>query len=203
MKIEYVFPQIISHGLIENIDNREVEDYCLKLFEKENKVMISARGNGFQSQRHVLDQDVDGVMKNLISEILVRLNDVAMKMGFNRTLSIGNYWININKKNSYNIEHVHPGSLLSAVYYAKVPKNSGNIIFFNPNRSMQDAYLNHWDILNEVNQNSLSATLSSAIIVPPVEKMLIIFPSWLYHSVDLNSSDDDRISIAFNSGVAP
>ena len=36
------------------------------------------------------------------------------------------------------------------------------------------------------------------IPVKPVEKLLIVFPSWLPHSVDSNDTDEARISLSFN-----
>ena len=34
--------------------------------------------------------------------------------------------------------------------------------------------------------------------VQPKENLMILFPSWLMHSVDASASDDDRISLSFN-----
>ena len=36
------------------------------------------------------------------------------------------------------------------------------------------------------------------IPVKPLEKLLIVFPSWLPHSVELNDTDEERISLSFN-----
>ena len=34
--------------------------------------------------------------------------------------------------------------------------------------------------------------------ISPKENMLIVFPSWVPHAVEINLSDEDRISLAFN-----
>ena len=39
---------------------------------------------------------------------------------------------NINYPGGFNRPHLHPNSLFSGVYYIKAPKNSGNIIFYDP-----------------------------------------------------------------------
>ena len=36
------------------------------------------------------------------------------------------------------------------------------------------------------------------IYYPPHEGMIILFPGWLDHRVGVNTTDDDRITIAFN-----
>jgi hypothetical protein len=41
-----------------------------------------------------------------------------------------------------------------------------------------------------------------AMVIPPVTGDLPIFPSWLLHRVNMSQSDEDRISIAFNSRAA-
>ena len=41
-----------------------------------------------------------------------------------------------------------------------------------------------------------------AMVIPPVTGDLLIFPSWLLHRVNLSQSEEDRISIAFNSRAA-
>jgi hypothetical protein len=40
------------------------------------------------------------------------------------------------------------------------------------------------------------------MVIPPVTGDLLIFPSWLLHRVNLSRSEEDRISIAFNSRAA-
>ena len=44
-------------------------------------------------------------------------------------------------------------------------------------------------------QNKLNSTTFS---VTPKEGLLVLFPSYLHHSVDMNKSDNERIVISFN-----
>ena len=37
--------------------------------------------------------------------------------------------------------------------------------------------------------------------IPPQEGVMLIFPSFLLHSVEENLSDEDRISVAFNLDI--
>ena len=38
------------------------------------------------------------------------------------------------------------------------------------------------------------------INIKPRPNMLLIFPAWLEHKVEMNLKDDNRISLSFNSG---
>jgi len=37
----------------------------------------------------------------------------------------------------------------------------------------------------------------------PEEGRMYVFPSWLEHGVEVNRSDQDRVSISFNVHIAP
>jgi uncharacterized protein (TIGR02466 family) len=103
-------------------------------------------------------------------------------------------WANRNGPGHYNKSHVHPNAILSGTYYVKVPPMSGNIEFYDPVRER---------------------TMTGYPVRPGAESarkkleykcrdgLLLIFPSWLSHSVQPNQSNDMRVSIAFNIEVAP
>ena len=43
---------------------------------------------------------------------------------------------------------------------------------------------------------------SEAVKIEPEEGKLLLFPAYLYHSVEENLSDDERIVISFNINIA-
>tara|TARA_B100000965_G_scaffold225351_1_gene188620 strand:- start:63 stop:650 length:588 start_codon:yes stop_codon:yes gene_type:complete len=98
-------------------------------------------------------------------------------------------WVNINKRGNSNKRHTHSTGItfLSGVYYVTVPKNSGNIVFFDP-KSM----------LFETTPDGDYYRRSHSEVCEPKENMLLLFPSWLEHEVEPNNTDEDRISISFN-----
>ena len=85
----------------------------------------------------------------------------------------------------------------SGVYYVQTPENSGDIEFIDPrtqNLAHQPVYSNE--------RKRLPATVP-VTVVRPYSGQMLIFPNWLYHSVQPNLSsengqDGDRIVIAFN-----
>ena len=99
-------------------------------------------------------------------------------------------WVNINNKGDYNKRHTHIDTsiLLSGVYYVKVPENSGNIRFYDPRGAFIQGMRDHDYYNNGFGWH----------FIEPKENMIIFFPSWLEHDVEPNTSNKDRISIAFN-----
>jgi len=161
-----------------NLNLDEIKKECYNHRNKNESVYKSNVG-GYQGSNFVYDN----LAKEIISSIPVLENkpikDVEIDM-----------WVNINKSSNYNFMHNHApynGAILSGVYYVKCPKNSGNINFFDPRYFVTNAldmqYYNNGD---------------TYWFFEPKENLMLMFPSWLHHSVDQNQSDEDRISIAFN-----
>ena len=100
-------------------------------------------------------------------------------------------WVNINEKGSYNQLHDHRESFYSGIYYIKVPKNSGNLYFFNPEIWFTDAYEKPKLFLNEKHEEE-------KIKYNSMEGDLYFFVGNLPHGVEENLNNKDRISVSFN-----
>ena len=101
-------------------------------------------------------------------------------------------WSVINTKNSYNIRHFHPNCHLSAAYYVKAKENCGKIKFFDP---LDQKLIKS---PTKLKTTDLSAEVAN---FTPNEGDLLIFPSYLHHSVEENLSGEDRIVISFNVDI--
>ena len=102
---------------------------------------------------------------------------------------ITSMWAIINKGGASNARHHHGNSSISAAYYVRAPKNCGEIVFYDPRPA--PVYSHPFAIA----PNSLNAMVNS---VTPSEGVLVLFPSYLDHSVNPNLSNDERIVISFN-----
>ena len=100
-------------------------------------------------------------------------------------------WLNKNGPGDFNKAHVHPNSILSGAYYAKVPEGSGNIEFYDP---VRERVMCTFPVKERTRINS------QAMEYQGKEGLLLIFPGWLQHSVQPNRSEDFRVSISFNMG---
>ena len=101
-------------------------------------------------------------------------------------------WINVNHKGGSNILHSHPNSHWSGVLYVQQPTGvegfSGMIEFVNPNQEGR-----------ELAKLLPKSGFDNMIRIRPKTGQIVIFPSYVLHSVYPNSSNQDRITIAFNS----
>lgn len=124
---------------------------------------------------------------------------ITKDMGYNPkyAIKIGTMWSIINPPLSSNRAHVHPGCLLSGVYYIQAPEKAGDIEFIEPRTvhlMNQPRY-----IPNEKRQKENW----TKVRFTPKPGRMIIFPSWLYHAVDPNMTKEEgkagnRIIISFN-----
>ncbi len=106
-------------------------------------------------------------------------------------------WSIVNGPGSVNKAHIHPGSLWSGVYYIQTPQSSGDIEFTDP----RTVNIMHQPTL-EPNKRRPAESWTKVRFTPKAGRMLL-FPSWLYHSVGPNLSSQpgdqsDRVIISFN-----
>jgi len=154
---------------------------------------------GWQSDHIDFDSIDDSEFNLLLYKIRQIANEkVSSKMGIIPSLNINGMWLNITRNGNYNSPHRHVGSILSGTFYVKTPKNCGSIEFENPISGLIDSYLTHWH-LSVDHELKNSSWLSKKMNIVCEENTLILFPSWIKHSVEQNlNKDEDRISIAFN-----
>ena len=98
-------------------------------------------------------------------------------------------WANINPTGGKNSSHTHPNNYLSGVYYVAVPEGAGNIEFADP-RTQAGVIMPRTRKWNKFTGNKIS--------VPVMPGRMVIFPAWLSHSVPVNISTEERVSISFN-----
>jgi uncharacterized protein (TIGR02466 family) len=176
-----------------SLDNARIEKFCLER-KNSNSGRVISNGGGWQSDN--LDLTTPDLAE-LFAEVHKRLEEVHRAFEFHQSLRqvITEAWININQKGHFNYSHDHPGSLFSAVYYVKGGADKGEL-------ELKTPIIPHtYTISNEMVGNFNSFT-GHAVVLPPVTGDLLIFPSWLLHRVNMSQSEEDRISIAFNSRAA-
>ena len=131
-------------------------------------------------------------MHSILVDITEHLIPVYDSYSMDSPPALSNYWFNVNNKFNYNDTHNHPFSYFSGCLYLKVPKNSGDIIFNRPDTLGSTIKFNN----QKVNENTFCT-----YHITPQPKLLLIFPSYLIHSVESNLTEDEdseRISISFN-----
>ena len=169
--------------------NNDLIKYIEKLKSKDPTGKRVSNIKGWHSKDFDL---TDETPKKFISSISKNLNSTFNDMSWDlesQIIKITNIWTIVNEKGAFNERHQHGNSDLSAAYYVRAPKNCGEIVFYDPRPA---AVYNH---PRATKANILNATVNS---INPEEGMLVLFPSYLDHSVKPNESDEQRIVISFN-----
>jgi uncharacterized protein (TIGR02466 family) len=171
-------------------DNREATNAQLFTFisklRKANKSVSNSNQGGWQSDFIQLDK-IPLFQTALISAI----NEVSKSINIkpDAQIRLNGCWVNVNPTGARNQLHTHPDSMISGVYYLKVPKNSGRIVLLDPR---PQAHCISMPI------SRYTEATSPSYHHQPQEGEFVLFPSWLPHFVDANESVEERISVAFN-----
>jgi len=191
-----LFHTPLKYKILDDVDNKTVIEYCNN-YQKNNPSREVSNIGGYQSNDLSGNiPELNEVFKNVLQWSNKEFSKYGKKNQY--TPVISNAWININQKNTYNTPHDHPGCYYSFVYYAKVPSNSGNINFYHPSQTMP----HNWSDKHFKNErNDMEDSICYRVWKEPVNGLMIMFPSWLKHSVDMNKSNEDRISIAINTHI--
>ena len=98
-------------------------------------------------------------------------------------------WMNIKPRGVGHPLHSHQNNYLSGVYYVKTPEGADSISF-------HDTRAERRVILPRLLEET---PLTARTMHLPIKTgVLIMFPSWLQHTVEANPTDEIRVSLAFN-----
>lgn len=98
-------------------------------------------------------------------------------------------WANISAPGAGHKQHNHPNNYLSGVYYVQADEGARHITFDDPRPQT--------NVIAPVVSETLEQN-AGQIHLGVREGLLVLFPSWLNHSVPPNRSTRERISIAVN-----
>jgi uncharacterized protein (TIGR02466 family) len=183
---EGFFPTIIYAKDFE-LDLNQMAQNIIQ-WSKEDKGVQKTNVNGWHSETNMHEKPE---YKPLVDELFKMVNEVFNEEWLDGQAKLGNMWANINPPGGYNRPHIHPNSLFSGVYYVKAPINSGQLVCTDPRPGIQTCMPNR-------KKGEPPKYLWRDIHLQPKENRTVIFPSWLWHSVQPNQSNDIRISISFN-----
>ena len=196
-KIYKLFPTPVFECKLENFQqlNLDLEKYIYGLKKIDAKgLKLSNGGGGWHSPYFNIGENE--VIKKFLNAVSSHLFEIINKdFGWKCTtdqIKFEGIWSVINKENSYNIRHFHPNSNLSAAYYVKAKENCGKIKFFDPLDQK---------LIKTPAKNKTTELSAEVVSFTPNEGDLLIFPSYLHHSVEENLSGQDRIVISFNVDI--
>ena len=135
--------------------------------------------------------------RNFTEAISSNINQAINEMGWDlqkQVVKIQSMWAIINEKKAFNQRHHHGNSALSAAYYVNADQNSGDIVFYDPR---------HAFIFSHPESSKLNDLNAQTKSISPKSGLLVLFPSYLDHSVQPSKSMEDRIVISFNVSLIP
>ena len=190
-KPNLLFPTPVWTLELENFKsiNENMYNYIKNEQASDSSGISKSNIKGWHSKDFNLDHSEP---KNFIKFISSSIEQIMTDMNWDKekqVVKINNMWAIINTGGSSNAQHQHGNSNISGAYYVRAPKNSGDIVFYDPRPA--PVYFHP----NAKGPNLLNAQVNS---VNPKEGMLVLFPSYLDHSVNQNLSNKERIVISFN-----
>ena len=180
IQVVSLFPTPIYKAEI-NLSDEEinhVKDYKID--------MDNMLGNFYSEEVQVLDDPIYTQLKqDILSHVKRYSNDV---LGIENEMYICLSWFTRNPPGSQMHRHQHRNSFISGCLYF----TDGSPIKFWADKS---PIYNQFFDLQAKEYNLFN---SSAWTLPIDKNYLLLWPSYVQHSVEMNDSNSDRISLAFN-----
>lgn len=166
---------LLEFGFIKKINSAVLIKHCLKYEDVVSTQEGLDETNNRSEDRHLPNhKEINKIINQIIH---------GFKEKYKVDLILDEFWTQIHKtgnstntRNYLNIENLKESPDISAIYFVKVPKKTGNIIFkFDMDRFREK---------------------SQAFL--PKEGMVILFPSSLLHYITRNLDKEKRIFLSFN-----
>tara|TARA_R110000744_G_scaffold215378_2_gene334222 strand:+ start:204 stop:815 length:612 start_codon:yes stop_codon:yes gene_type:complete len=149
---------------------------------KSSQVGTEYRG---KDSYYVLEQKK---FKSLKNAILKEFHHYASEvLQYSNKFKITTSWFTQLDKGEQGQPHNHNNCFISGVLYLKTYENSGDIVFKDYRDSRFMLFPKQYNLYN-----------SKDWVYKPTNKMILFFPSSLYHEIEENKSEYTRHSLAFN-----
>lgn len=182
MQLEHVFPTPVGIFNFDQGLTQEQKDFLLGQEQRPND------GNMSSVERYILknktlDSLTTFIEKSLHTYLMATVcpkNDVRLR--------ITQSWLNWTKPGQFHHKHSHPNSYISGCFYVNAKKETDKIYFYKDKYKPIQMPPIEW---NTYNSDSWWFQVGT--------NMLVFFPSDLTHMVETVSSDETRVSLAFNT----
>ena len=114
-------------------------------------------------------------------------NYVSNLLEFDQRFKISTSWLTKSLKNEICMYHNHNNCMYSGVLYLKTPKNKATISFENVETKRFKLIPRKYNLFNY-----------SEFFINTVPGDIVIFPSEVFHKINTNTTNEKRISLAFN-----
>lgn len=156
----------------------------------ENPAMYTANGyTNYNPKQNALEFEECADLKEFVLDCGRKANQSINSAG--DSMLVGS-WFSINRKYSYHPIHNHVPATWSGVYYVQAEEDDAYITFFDDNKVTNWP----WAPFGESNEYN-TPTFS----IMPRTGRLLLFPSFLKHTVEQQFHDRERMTISFNLSI--
>jgi uncharacterized protein (TIGR02466 family) len=183
-----MFPTFVWKAKLKPEAYRRINvDILRKLDQLRETMPALVPGQAWQSNQNLHELDEFQELVSCIDDTSRSVLEF-LKVGCD-AIRITALWANIIMPRTGHRMHSHPNNFLSGVYYLQSHQGADTINFHDP-RSQTGV------IRPPVTE--LTAENTDQVVVKVKNGTLLVFPAWVPHSVDANTSKKARISMSFN-----
>jgi uncharacterized protein (TIGR02466 family) len=184
-----LFPKLVYTNILEDIPDQqlyEIKNYLNNIqYHKIDNSNKNTYTSASKSNFIFKDEKLFSLKERIMTEFNFFKNNILKYE--NNDFIFTTSWIAKSEKNETSEYHNHNNCMYSGIFYVNTDENCGQLCF----ESFADKRFNliptEYNIYNCLNFN-----------FKPKNKMIIFFPSELFHKILKNNSDIIRYSIAFN-----
>jgi len=186
--MEDLVPLFSKPVFLKNIDFdlKQTRSIIKKIEFEESHPNIQSDNSYASNDKYILERKEFKTLKTILTNELNLY--VKNYMHYVNDFEITTSWLTKINKEADSVLHNHNNSMLSGVLYLKVNKKSGSIRFESFADTRYLPQISKYTVFNSLDY-----------YFEPSDKLLIIFPSEVFHKVEQNKSNITRYSLAFNA----
>lgn len=191
-----LFPTPVARFQLPNasVINPGLEAAILKREEAHEGVRFSNIG-GWQSRQDLTEwpePEISDLVDSMRCAVMNMISLYSRIQQFEAAVQIV-AWANVNRSAAFNQVHCHPGNQWSGTYYVTPGEFDDNDVEYAGQLQIHDPRERADMVVHP------GSPVGKPYRIAPRAGMMVLFPSWLAHSVNIFYSETTRISIAFNA----
>ena len=182
-----IMPIFASNLVITNVDEKFNDIDKDKIMFRQN--IGKGQTTDISISKYVLEE-----YPKLGTHILNIFNEYSFNtLRYKNKFSYSTSWFVRSKPDDFCRYHHHCNSFYSGLFYFDdYNYESGDICFLNPNVQIEKFFI------NVKNKEDVNIHNAKEWLIRPEKNLLIFFPSYLWHTIITNTSNEPRHSLAFN-----
>jgi uncharacterized protein (TIGR02466 family) len=195
MQINYKILELFPTPVFSNIIPLKFSKVVPWLFQQEMlSEEVDSPNYGERSKNSYILEEIEAI--DLKSYILELTTQYGKLLGYDyESYRFGQSWVSYKHPGQHHIMHSHPNSLISGLFYfGESTDKTPAVKFHKLEGGFNVSYLSP-KLVKDKRELKYSQKEFSIEFIPG---LLLLFPSYLYHSVPLNKTDKTRCSLSFN-----